>query len=316
VITVLDAGAFTTIQDLGRPGHAHQGVSAAGAADPLSLRMGNRLVGNEDGAAGLELTLVGGAFRFDQSAIAALTGSNFGAVLESNSGATRPCAPWKRFAIEPGEVLRFGATREGARAYLCVAGGIDAPRTLGSRSTHVATALGGMDGKALRAGQLLPIGTPRSAAVQRLGGSSDSLTSAIFRRTLRFTPGPQADRFPAESRETFRSAEWEVSESADRSGLRLLGPALLPPESDSARTEGVCAGSVQIPGDGRPIILFMDQQTTGGYPKIATVIAAELAAVGQLRPRDRIRFEEVSLGAAREALLEQERLIATLREPA
>jgi allophanate hydrolase subunit 2 len=142
------------------------------------------------------------------------------------------------------------------------------------------------------------------------------LVAIVTRRTLRCTPGPQAACFPPEAVERFHATSWEISESADRSGLRLIGPALPLPGKGATQTEGVCAGSVQVPGDGRPIVLFTDQQTTGGYPKIATVIAADLPAVGQLRPRDRIRFERVGLAAARELLLAQERLLEQALPPA
>lgn len=316
MITVLEAGAFTTIQDLGRPGLAHLGVSAAGAADSFSLRLGNRLVGNPDGAAGLELTLVGGAYRFESPALVAVTGSDFGAAVESSSGAVRTQPPWSVFGAGAGDVLRLGATQRGARAYLCVAGGIASPLVLGSRSTHVATGLGGMDGGPVRAGQQLAIGTAPSSGPRRLRADIDEVASRIFRRSLRFTPGPQADWFHVDAASAFRDADWEVSESADRAGLRLLGPGVDPPDAGRMLTEGVCAGSVQIPGDGRPIVLFVDQQTTGGYAKLATVIAADLPSVGQLRPRHRIRFEEVGWNAAHLELVEQERFLDAALDPA
>jgi len=310
MLTVLDAGLLTTVQDLGRPGLAHLGVSRAGAADPISLRVGNRLAGNADGAAALELTLVGGAFRLERAATAVLAGSDLGAVVEPARGASRELPPWAPAALRAGDVVRVHATRGGARAYLCISGGIATTPVLGSRSTHMASGLGGSDGRALRAGDRLPLGSSAAGSAGALLVPAEELEQRIFRRVFRFVPGAQADWFDSEGHARFRATEWEVSESADRSGLRLAGPTLRPFDSFRSRTEGVTCGAIQVAGDGLPIVLFVDQQTTGGYPKIAAVITADLAALGQLRPRDRIRFDEVSLPAAQRELAGLTRFLA------
>ena len=185
--------------------------------------------------------------------------------------------------------------RGGARCYLCVRGGIDVPPVLGSRSTHLLTGMGGHCGRALRRGDVLPIG---GEAIRR--PRAGRVEPPALAPVLRVTPGAQADWFPAGL-----EGEYEVTEEADRMGLRLRGPALPQPMREMI-TEGVPLGAVQVPPGGQPIILFVEHQTTGGYPKIANVISADLRAVGQLRPRDRVRFEQVTLDRALALLREQE----------
>lgn len=286
MIQVVAPGFQTTVQDLGRHGYGHLGVSASGAADAFSLRAANLLVGNPEGAAALEMTLVGGRFVFERDSVAAMAGSDF--------GADHPM--WDPFELRAGEALRCGATRSGARCYLAVRGGIEVPLVMGSASTHLMTALGGLAGRALRKGDVLPIGNAAVRPPARPAVPPPAMPSA-----LRVTAGPQAELFGRD----FYQAEWCVTEESDRMGLRLRGPAL---EAHSGRmlTEGVSLGAVQVPPDGQPIILFVEHQTTGGYPKIANVISADLHAVGQLRPRDRVRFERVSVETALRLLREQE----------
>lgn len=315
-IRVLAPGALTTVQDLGRPGSALLGVSAAGAADTLSLRVGNLLVGNPIAAAGLEMTLVGGTFELEGRCVVAVTGSDFGPTLESPSGARRSVPAWASFEAGPGDVLRLGPTRSGARCYLSVRGGIDVPPTLGSASTHLASGLGGLAGRALHPGDLLRVGSVDARATRRSLATVAAIEAALFRRVLRVTDGPQRDWFTADSIAAFLRSAWQVTEEADRMGLRLRGPQLHRALPGDLPTEGVCVGAIQVPDGGQPIVLFVDQQTTGGYPKIANVITADLPAIGQLRPRNAVRFQVVSLAEAHRLLREQERAVAAaMREP-
>lgn len=298
-IVVQSPGMFTTVQDLGRPGYGPIGVSASGAADPLSLRLGNRLVGNPETAAALELTLLGGTFIFPEGAVVAVTGGDFGASV-----------PWgSAVEIEPGQAVRLGPSRSGARAYLCVSGGIDVPVFLASRSTHILSGLGGFEGRALRKGDLLKTGRPATSP-PKLRLNPSRAAALLDRKRIRVTAGPQAGEFNPAALGNFFSTTWSVSEQSNRMGIRLTGPALDTPHGGQMITEGVALGAVQVPAGGQPIILFVEQQTTGGYPKIANVIAADLAALGQLRPRDRIGFEMVTIEEARRLLIEQERSIA------
>jgi biotin-dependent carboxylase-like uncharacterized protein len=302
MIHVEQPGLMTTVQDLGREGFGPLGVSASGAADPIALRMGNRLLGNADGAAALELTLVGGTFRFESDAWIALTGSDFGAQLDGD-----PVATCLAYRVRKGQSLQMQSTRAGARCYLCVSGGIEVPLVLGSASTHVLSALGGFNGRALRKGDRLRLGPGRPPAAKRLNPAISERLAP--RRRLRVTDGLQSDWFTEGSQRAFLETSFQVTEASDRMGLRLKGSAIESVSQAEMITTGVALGAVQVPPEGQPVIVFVEQQTTGGYPVIGNVIAADLPSVGQLRPRDRLQFELVSHGAARAALLEQESLL-------
>jgi KipI family sensor histidine kinase inhibitor len=290
-IRILSPGLQTTIQDLGRFGYTHFGVSASGAADPLALRAGNLLVGNAENAAALEMTLVGAVLEFETDAVIALTGSDFGAGLPL----------WTALDIKAGQTVRCGATRSGARAYLALRGGIGVPKAMGSASVHVMTGVGG---RPLRAGDVLPIG---DAAIRR--PRTAPCPAPEFARTgpLRVTPGPQAHWFSGE----LYAAAYQVAEESNRMGIRLRGPAI-PSPAGHMLTEGVPLGAIQVPPDGQPIILFVEHQTTGGYPKPANVISADFWRLGQLRPRDEVRFERVTLDQALDLLREQEQWLYAL----
>jgi KipI family sensor histidine kinase inhibitor len=290
-IRVLSPGLQTTIQDLGRFGYAHFGISASGAADPLALRAGNLLVGNAENAAALEMTLVGAALEFQTDAVIALTGSDFGAGLPL----------WTPVEIKAGATVRCGPTRSGARAYLAVRGGIGVPKTMGSASVHVVTGVGG---RPLRAGDALPIG---DAAIRRPRTGSRRAPEFARAGPLRVTSGPQAHWFSGE----LYAAAYQVAEDSDRMGLRLRGPAI-PSPAGHMLTEGVPLGAIQVPPDGQPIILFVEHQTTGGYPKPANVISADFWRLGQLRPRDEVRFERVTLEQALDLLRRQDQWLYAL----
>jgi len=322
VIEVQSPGLLTTVQDLGREGFGPLGVSPSGAADALSLRMGNRLLGNDQSAAGLEMTLLGGTFAFPEGAVIVLAGSDFGATLDG-----KPVEMWTPFEARPGQVLQLGPTRSGARCYLCVQGGIEARDFLGSASTHVLSGLGGHEGRALKKGDLLTIGLESVAAQKRTGKNACSTGGAgaiggrrlsrrmlellTPRRVLRVTPGPQSDCFSEAAKQTLYSSTYRVAEESNRMGIRLEGPAVPAPAGGEMISEGVSLGAIQVPEGGKPIILFVEQQTTGGYPKIANVISADFHNLGQLRPRDEIRFERVDFAAARALLIKQEELLAS-----
>jgi antagonist of KipI len=298
-------GLFTTVQDLGREGFGPIGVSASGAADPISLRIGNRLVGNPEGAAALEMTLVGGAFRFERAAVIAGTGADFGPSLD---GVALPM--WTSIKIREGETVRFGHSRSGARAYLCVQGGIAVEPFLGSASTHVLSGLGGFEGRALRKGDRVKLGAANSH-FRKTALSAKALESLQRRKVIRVTDGPQSDWFAESSWKTLCGNTFRISEQSNRMGIRLEGPPIQLEASREMITEGVSLGAIQVPPSGQPIILFVEQQTTGGYPKIANVISADLHSLGQLRPRDEIRFERIEMSEARSLLIRQEALLAS-----
>jgi len=314
-LEVLEPGLFTTIQDLGRPGHARLGVSAAGAADPIALRLANRLAGNADGAPALEMTLQGGAFRFETEAVVALGGADMEASLDG-----RALPPWTAACAGAGSTLRCGAARRGARAVLAVAGGIAVPSVLGSASTHVSSALGGLEGRALRRGDRLPLGPPPAGTPSTADGPAPDGGAAPLRRlgaaalvrlawppAIRVTRGAQWDAIPAASRQAFLDGSFTVSATSDRMGIRLDGTRVDNAGGGEMITEGMPLGAIQVPPGGRPVILCVDHQTTGGYPVIAAVISADLARLGQLRPGEPVRFARVTFEEARTLLLEQAR---------
>ena len=244
-------------------------------------------MGNPDGAAALEMTLAGGTFEFESRAIVALTGADFDASIPL----------WTRVWVKPGERVKCGHARSGARCYLCVNGGIEVPMVLGSASTHLLTGLGGYEGRALKRGDVLRMTAGSGAQAPR------GLKPAPHSGAIRVTS-------PTNAEDLCRSG-WEVQADSDRMGLRLRGPAL-DSHTGHMLTEGVPLGAVQVPPDGQPIILFVEHQTTGGYPKIANVISADFHAVGQLRPRDQVRFEQVSIDAALTLLEAQEEWLHSL----
>jgi len=286
-IRVLAPGLQTTVQDLGRFHFAHHGVSASGAADALALRAANLLVGNAENAAALEMTLSGATLRFEERSVVALTGSDFGAGLPL----------WEAIEIAAGETVACGATRSGARCYLAVRGGIEVALVMGSASVHVMTGVGG---RPLRKGDMLAIGQAAVRRARRVPAADVPVAGAA---PLRVTAGPQADWF---GDELYRSL-YTVSEESNRMGLRLRGTAITAAHAGHMLTEGVPLGAIQAPPDGQPIILFVEHQTTGGYPKPANVISADFWRLGQLRPRDEVRFELVPLDRALELLQAQER---------
>lgn len=296
---VIHAGLSTTVQDLGRYGFAHLGISPCGAADAISFRLANLIVGNEENAPAMEMTLQGATLEFDRNTIVAITG----ATCDCKIGNYRIPA-YAAVEVPAGGSLSCGNTKDGARTYLAISGGIVVPRVMGSASTDLRGRFGGYDGRPLKNGDLLRSGKPSGTPPRRL--RPDAQEERRRNRSIRVTRGPQRDWFADEAIARFQTSSYRVSEQADRAGLRLYGDPLPLRERRQLLTDGVPLGAVQVPQDGQPIVLFVDQQTTGGYPKIANVIAADIHRIGQLRPRDEVRFEEVSFGQAVDALRKQE----------
>ncbi len=300
MIRVAAPGFFTTVQDLGRYGYAHLGISPAGAADALSFRIANRLVGNDENTPALEMTLLGATLEFEEAAIVALTGAR----CEWKARSARVPLN-KAFDLPSGSVLQCGSMASGARCYLAIQGGFDIPQVLGSASTFVPGHFGGFKGRRLQSGDVLHV---RPHDLFHVGSlRSGALDLLRYPQPLRLTKGPQHDWFGPEAFEKLFASAYIVSEQSDRTGLRLRGEAVRLRVQSELLTDGIPLGAIQVPQDGQPIILFVDQQTTGGYPKIANVIAADMHRVGQLRPRDQVQFTEVSTAEAVQALREQER---------
>lgn len=302
-IRILRAGQHTTVQDLGRHGHTHQGVPPSGAADTLSLRIGNRLVGNPDHAAALEMTLVGDHIEFTSACIVTLTGAPAACALHPaghSSQHARPLDMWTPATLNPGDSLDIRAITDGAHAYLCISGGLDLPLTLDSRSTLTRASFGGHKGRPLRAGDILPVAAPVPQPRHPLSADSAQHLQRLLRPgLLTCTRGPHAHLFHPDALSLLTAHTHRVSTRWDRSGFLLEGHAPTPPGEGRITTEGVAPGFIQVPGNGSLLILGPDGPTTGGYPVIAAVASASLPALAQLRPGDEVRLDLVPIDEAR-----------------
>lgn len=296
-------GLQTTVQDLGRRGCRASGVPLSGAMDAFALRVANALVGNPDGAAALELTLSGPELEFAVDALVALGGAECDGLPS-----------WKPLVVRAGQRLQVGPCGRGCRAYLAIAGGIDVPPVLGSRSTYLRAGFGGHEGRALKEGDVLRTGVPviQHAAAAGPSWRIDPRVLPAYSNApqIRVIRGAQADEFG----EALFKLVFSMSPQSDRMGLRLTGPALTRAGSGDLLSSAVAPGTVQVPPDGHPVILMADAQTIGGYPQAAHVIAVDLPLVAQLRPGDSLQFVEVTLAEAQRLAQARERELAILHE--
>jgi biotin-dependent carboxylase-like uncharacterized protein len=291
---VLEGGLLTTVQDAGRPGWTHLGVPESGAADPWSLAVANLLAGNESGAAALELTIVGPTLRALRPVTIALAGADLGA-----RAGPRRLAPGRTHRLATGEVLELpggGPAGSGSRAILAVPGGFDVPEVLGSRSTCLSAGFGGHEGRPLRSGDLLVAGAwEHGAGPDRIWPEPEPGATAGAGVTLRVLPGP------APGLEALLEVAWRVAAASDRVGTRLEGP-IIPEIGGETLTHGVPWGAIQVPPDGRPIVLGPDHQTTGGYRVVGAVCSADLPVLGQLAPGSAVRLAPATHREALDAL--------------
>lgn len=291
--------------------------------DPLALRVANLVVGNDEGAAALEITLLGPTLRFDADALIALGGADLGPIVDDE-----PVPMWRPVRIRAGATLAFRGALHGCRAYLAVAGGIDVPVVIGSRSTHLRARFGGLEGRALREGDVLRTGRP-SARSRRIADGIP-LADAPFaaadwfaagaalggyepRPWLRLIRGPEFDRLSPDGRKAVFEAEFRVAAESDRMGYRLEGPRLEIADAGEMISEGVTTGTLQLPPGGTPIVLMADRQTTGGYPRIGQVATVDLPKLAQLRPGDALAFREIDVREAQSLYLAREAAIARIR---
>ena len=303
-LIVIKPGLQSTIQDLGRYNYSHFGISASGAADPLSLKIGNLIIGNKESASAIEMTILGGEFQFDSECSIAISGSEFEASLDNNI-ITNQIA----INVKKGQILSFGQTKTGARAYLCVQGGINVDNYLSSKSTHILSGIGGYLGRPISKGDVLSFGI-----------NKDFIKPIIFRKLLdinvskiRIISGLQRNFFNNKAWVNLISNPFTVSNLSNRMGIRLDGNKITSTIESEIITEGVPLGAIQVPGSGDPIISFVEHQTTGGYPKIANVIIADIHKVGQLKPGDKFQFDLVSKEEAEQLRLEQMLFIKNLK---
>lgn len=302
---VRNPGLLSLVQDSGRRGFQRYGVSVSGAVDQDALFTGNLLVGNDPGAAVIEVTFGGAEFEFSHDSVVAITGGDLQPTLDG----TR-LSMWESFLAPAGSMLRFAAPITGMRAYVAVGGGIDTSPALGSCSTHISSGLGGLSGGPLRQGDSLPVGVSNESATAGAKLPGELRATCGKEIVARVIPGPQQKQFSATGTETFFASTYTVTESSDRQGLRLDGPTI---ESESGRydivSDAVVPGSIQVPGDGKPIVLLADSQTTGGYAKIGVVPTVDLPLLAQATPGTAIRFIEVSVTEAQRLLRERRKAL-------
>jgi antagonist of KipI len=294
-ILIHDSGSQTTVQDLGRRGSLRVGIPPSGPMDREAFLLANRLVGNADDAAGLECTLVGPRVEFADERWVAVTGAGMPVTL---NGATMP--RWAAFEVQAGDVLRLGPAGSGVRGYLAVSGGIDTPLALGSRATYLRGRLGGLEGRALRRDDCLPLGPACGGAPAEV--REEVIPDYTAEPTVRVVLGPQDDRFTSRGIAALFDAPYEMTPQSDRMGARLRGTRIEHARGHDIVSDGVALGGIQVVGDGQPIVLLADRQSTGGYTKIGTVCSFDIGRVVQVRPGQRLRFRQVSVAEAHEFL--------------
>jgi biotin-dependent carboxylase-like uncharacterized protein len=302
-LKVVAPGMHTTIQDLGRYGYQAFGVPVSGALDVVSHRLSNRIVGNPDDAPTLEILFQGPALDvMAQSARIAVAGGS--AEIELMGDRPRSLGGWRSASLRRGQRFRVSRLGEAACCYLAVEGGFGVERCLGSASTYARGGFGGIQGRALQAGDLVPL--LREQASERAELALAEPPPPGQEQRIRIVLGPQQDHFTEAALERLVSEEFVVSKHADRMGMRLDGPLLAHRDGYNIVSDGIATGAIQVPGSGQPILLLADHQTTGGYPKVATVISADIPVVGRRKPGDRIRFAAVDVAEAERLRREQE----------
>jgi biotin-dependent carboxylase-like uncharacterized protein len=308
---IINPGPLSTIQDEGRKGYQKFGMPVAGAMDKFSYRISNLLVGNNDDSAVIEFTMKGPEMIFLVNTVIAITGAEMAPFIDNE-----PIPMWQSIPVKKGNILSFNEIKSGFRGYIAMRGGIKVPELLGSSSTYLRAGIGGVNGQKLASGNIL--------SLKEVEGNIYDFKN--FRLPKKFVPeyrdiekmhvilGPQDDLFKTESIDMFLSSNYRVTSQSDRMGYRLEGPKIEHKENADIISDGIPLGAIQVPGDGQPIILLADRQTTGGYAKIATVVSADLDKIAQLRPGKLIKFIEISLDAAYKILNTREKIIDEIEE--
>lgn len=319
-LAVRDPGLNTTLQDMGRFGSQRFGVPVSGALDAVALSLANALVGNPPDMAALEILVAGPRIEVEAESVRIALGGTGAAIAVVEGGEPRTIPAWRSVSLERGAVFQIGILPQTLCAYLAVEGGFDARPVLGSTSTYTRSRIGGFEGRALRPGDSLPL--VRNSAERREERALADGPDPGRDRPIRVILGPQQDMFTAEAIETLLTAAYTISNSADRMGMRLDGSKLAHAGGFDIVSDGTAPGSIQVPGSGQPIVLLADRQTTGGYPKIATVISTDVPVLARRRPGDRVEFEAVDVAAAIAIRQEQARWldaamadVVALRDP-
>ena len=309
-LQIIQPGMLTTVQDKGRFGYQRFGMPVAGAMDAFALRAANLLLGNPDSAAGLEATVLGPQIRFLAETRIAITGADVAPLLDD-----APISMWQSVSVPQGAALTFRRPQDGMRAYLAVAGGIDVPLVMGSRSTYTKAAIGGLDGRPLKAGDTLSAFQAPPGSTRARHMPPDAIPAYGSEQTLRVVLGPQHSAFTQRGIDTFLNSTYTVSIYSDRMGYRLDGPAIEHKDGADVISDGTPMGAVQVPGDGKPIVLLADRGTTGGYTKIAAIITADLSKIAQSMPGSPLKFSAVSIAEAHQALRRQQAILDAIAQP-
>ena len=307
-IRILSSGLLTTVQDLGRTGYQRTGISPSGAVDRKALKIANILVGNQPGEGALEMTMTGASMEFTEPDVVAVTGGDFEATL---NGIRMPM--YAAVPVRTGDVLALGPAKNGCRAYAAFAGGLGVPVMMGSKSTNLKCGIGGFEGRRLKADDELPFSAP-CAELDKMELRRVDLPDLPGPEALvRVVLGPQDDYFTQAGIRTLLSEAWTVTNRCDRMGCALDGTPIEYRTKADIISDGIPFGAVQIPSDGKPIVMLSDRQTTGGYAKIAAVISSDLPVFAQRRPGDRIRFQKISMREAQRISLMEEKKLRALR---
>ena len=309
-LEILEPGILTTVQDQGRTGYQRYGVPVSGAIDGYALQVANIMVGNDESQAGLEVTAVGPTVKFLADTWIAITGGDLSPSLDGE-----PVPRWQAVRVRRDSVLTFGGVRDGFRSYVAVAGGIDVPMVMGSRSTYIQGSLGGLEGRALRSADILNV-LPHDPTADLVDNRlPDHLAIPVYDRLreVRAVMGPQSNAFTSAGTATFLESSYSVSMESDRMGYRLEGPTIEHAAGPDIVSDGTPLGAVQIPGDGQPIVLLADRGTTGGYTKIATVISSDIGNLVQVMPGGDVTFKAVTVDEAHAILRERRRILRDIR---
>ncbi|MFW5872423.1 MAG: biotin-dependent carboxyltransferase family protein [bacterium] len=307
---VLKVGICDTIQDLGRYGFQQYGIPVSGAMDSFALRMGNRLLGNNDDEAGIEISSPGLSLEVLDQTVIAMTGGDFKPTINNS-----PVSMWSSIEVGKGDCISFNQIRNGSRSYLLVAGGIIVPSIFGSKSTYLPGKMGGIMGRKLKKDDLLNIGKQSYDKLENILGRtipSNKIPAYKNENEIRVILGPQEDYFSSNGLDTFLNSAYFITVNSNRMGYRLDGPKIASKRGSDIVTDGIPLGSIQVPNDGMPIVMLADHQTTGGYAKIATVISVDIDKFAQMSPGNKIKFRQTNIAHAHKLLSEREDSIAKL----
>lgn len=307
-IRVLKAGMLTTVQDLGRTGYQSQGFSVAGAMDVRSFKIANLLLDNPENEAVLEFTLIGPTLQFTSETIIAITGGDFTPTLNGE-----PVPSYEAVYVNRGDILKFGSARTGSRGYIAFSSYLDIPVVMGSRCTNLKSQIGGFKGRKLKDEDYIGFRIKRRYLPYFLSRKLKPDDFSAESETLRVVLGPQDDRFSRQGIETFLTEEYTVTSDFDRMGCRLEGPFIAPKDTTDMISDGIAYGSVQVPSHGKPIVLLSDRQTTGGYPKLATVASVDIPKLVQRKTDHRIHFTAISVEEAQKLYREEEKAYEKMR---